>query len=125
MTSRARLLVVDDDPSVREVWCAALSLLGYEVMAAGGGPEALALFGRASYDLVLTDLLLPEMSGWQLAEAIGARSATPIVVITGSAAEEDAERAHEQGMVVLHKPVRLADLKRAVEDALGTRHSSE
>ena len=124
MTARARLLVVDDHPSVREVWCDALSLLGYDVVAAGDGTEALALFDAAPYDLVLTDLMMPGMSGWQVTDAIRTRSATPVVLITGSATEETTERARGQGVVLLHKPVHLADFKRAVEEALGTRHRS-
>ena len=90
----------------------------------GDGTEALALFDAAPYDLVLTDLMMPGMSGWQVTDAIRTRSATPVVLITGSATEETTERARGRGMVLLHKPVQLADFKRAVEEALGTRHRS-
>jgi len=69
-----RVLVVDDNSAVRDVWCDTLSLLGYEVMPAEDGPTALAHFDTAAYDLVLTDLLMPGMSGWQLAEAIRRRA---------------------------------------------------
>ena len=119
-----RLLVVDDNPAIRDVWCDALSLFGYAVMAAGDGAEALALFDATPFDLVLTDLLMPGMTGWQVAEAIRARSTTPVVLIAGLAEDEDAERAHAQGMTVLHKPVQLADLKGAVEQLLQHRHEA-
>jgi two-component system capsular synthesis sensor histidine kinase RcsC len=123
MTPRARVLVVDDHPSVRDVWCDVLCLLGYDVMAAGDGAAGLALCDATPFDLVLTDLMRPGLSGWQLAEAIRTRSATPIVLITGLGAEEHIERARGQAMVLIQKPVYMADLKRAVEEALQSRHS--
>jgi CheY-like chemotaxis protein len=122
--TRPRLLVVDDNPAIRDVWCDALSLFGYAVMAAGDGAEALALFDATPFDLVLTDLLMAGMTGWQVAEAIRIRSATPVVLIAGLAEDEDAERAHAHGMMVLHKPVNLADLQRTVEQTLGSRQAT-
>jgi CheY-like chemotaxis protein len=118
------VLVVDDNSAVRDVWCDALSLFGYAVMAAGDGAEALALFDVIPFDLVLTDLLMPGMTGWQVAEAIRIRSATPVVLIADWAEDEDAERAHAQGMTMLHKPVRLADLQGAVEQTLQRRREA-
>jgi CheY-like chemotaxis protein len=83
MTPRAHLLVVDDNAAVREVWCESLILLGYDVMPAKDAAEALALFDAAPFDAVLTDFLMPGMSGCQLAEAIRARSSVPVIMITG------------------------------------------
>jgi CheY-like chemotaxis protein len=113
-----RVLVVDDNAAVRELWCDTLTLLGYEVTGAADGPEALVRFDAAAYDLVLTDLLMPEMSGWQVAEAIESRSKAPVILISGSASAGDHERARAHGRLLLQKPVRLADLQRAVEQAL-------
>ncbi len=116
-----RVLVVDDNPAVRHLWCDALSLLGYEVTAAADGPDALVRFDAATYDLVLTDLRMPEMSGWQLAAAIRDRARIPVVLITGAASEEDWARARAHGMILLQKPLQLADLRRVVEQALRSR----
>jgi len=113
-----RILVVDDNRVIRELWCDALSMLGYEPVPAEDGPSALALFDAASFDLVVTDLLMPGMSGWQVAEAIASRSTTPVVVITGSDDEDDVERASVRGISLLRKPVKLLDLARAVEETL-------
>src|SRR5262245_34583785 len=113
-----RLLVVDDNPTVRDVWCACLIFLGYDVTSAEDGREALARFDAALYDLVLTDLGMAGMDGWQLAEAIRSRAATPIVVISGSGSPEAVARAQAEGMTLLQKPVHLADLRRTVEQTL-------
>jgi CheY-like chemotaxis protein len=67
---------------------------------------------------------MPGMSGWQVAEAIATRSTTPVILITGSAAAEDTERARAQGMILLHKPLHLANLKGAVEQLLQRRHDA-
>ena len=116
-----RLLVVDDNRALRDVWCDALTLFGYEVVPADNGAEALALFQARPFDLVLTDLVMPGMSGWQLAEAIGTRS--PIVLISGSADAADIERARRHGIRLLLKPLQLPDLRRAVEEMLRSRHA--
>jgi CheY-like chemotaxis protein len=113
-----RVLVVDDNPAVRDVWCDTLSLLGYEVMPAEDGPAALARLDAAPYDLVLTDLLMPGMNGWELAEAIRRRAATPVVLITGEASPEDFALARSTGVTVLQKPVHIVELRRVVEQAL-------
>ncbi len=124
MTPRARLLVVDDNAAVREVWGEILILLGYDVTPAKDAAEALALFDATPFDAVLTDFLMPGMSGCQLAEAIRARSSVPVIMITGSTTDRHVARTDSRGMVVLHKPVRLSDLREAVEQALRSRQGA-
>jgi two-component system, NtrC family, response regulator GlrR len=113
-----RLLIVDDHASVRDVWCENLTALGYEVTAAEDGDAALARFDATAFDLVLTDLFMPGRDGWALAEEIWSRSPVPVILISGSAMDVDVERACAQGAVLLHKPVRLADFKRAIDTVL-------
>ncbi len=126
MTGRrqARLLVIDDDPTVRAVLCDLLSGLGYAVDGAPDGAEGLARFGQGGYDLVLTltDLAMPGMSGWEVAEAVRSASpGAPVILVTGSATDLDAQRAGDLGVTILHKPVPVLELERAVRRALG-RH---
>ncbi len=121
MTERrpARLLVIDDDPTVRSVLCDLLSGLGYVVDDAPSGAEGLALFGQGGYDLVLTDLAMPGMSGWEVAEAVrSALPGAPVILVTGSATDVDAKRAGALGVTILHKPVPFYELRTAVRRAL-------
>ncbi len=116
-----RLLVIDDDPTVRSLLRDLLGALDYAVDEAPGGAEGLAQFRRDSYDLVLTDLAMPGMSGWEVAEAVRSASpGAPVILVTGSATDLDAQRADALGVTILHKPVPLADLRTAVRQALGS-----
>jgi signal transduction histidine kinase/ActR/RegA family two-component response regulator len=79
-----RLLVVDDEATVRDLLCDILTCEGYEVTPAGSGAEALALFDASNFDAVFTDIGMPGMSGWELAHAIRERRPSlPLGVITG------------------------------------------
>ncbi len=64
----ATLLVVDDDPDVLDLTASLLRDGGYRVLSAPGGPEALALLERETVDLVLTDVVMPGMTGFELVE---------------------------------------------------------
>jgi len=70
------VLVVDDLPDVRQALAELLRTAGYEVVAVGSGPAALAALERQSADLLLTDLYMPEMTGWDLVRAVRARRLT-------------------------------------------------
>src|SRR5262245_55970164 len=72
----ARLVVVDDLPYVREALAELLRAAGYHVVAVGSGPDALAVLEREAADLLLTDLYMPEMNGWDLVRAVRARRLT-------------------------------------------------
>lgn len=72
----ARVVLVDDLSYVRDALAELLRTAGYQVVAAGSGEEALAALERESADLLLTDLNMPDMSGWDLAREIRARNVT-------------------------------------------------
>ena len=75
-TEPARLVVVDDLPYVREALAELLRTAGYHVVAVASGPAALAALEREAADLLLTDLYMPEMTGWDLVRAVRARRLT-------------------------------------------------
>jgi CheY-like chemotaxis protein len=116
-----RLLVIDDDPAVRSVLRDLLSGLDYTVDEAPGGAEGLVLFRHGGYDLVLTDLAMPGMSGWGVADAVRSMSAATPVLATGSATDLDTQRADDVAVIILHKPVPLQELRTAVCRALAGR----
>ena len=72
----ARILLVDDIAYVRDALAELLRSAGYDVTAVGSGPAALEALERDSADLLLTDLYMPEMTGWDLARAVRTRNAT-------------------------------------------------
>src|SRR3954449_8558308 len=83
------ILVVDDEPTLREALVDALESDGFRAVAAADGREALALFRSERPDLVLLDVMLPELSGIEVCRIIRAESPVPIVMLTARGAEVD------------------------------------
>ncbi len=118
-TRSARILVVEDDPRVARATLGGLEELGHHSVAAGSGSEALALLDEnRDFDLVITDVMMPEMTGTELASAIRRRGLTvPILFVTGYVGEAgDADDLAEGDL--LRKPFTVAVLAEAVENAL-------
>jgi CheY-like chemotaxis protein len=121
-----KLLLIDDDPSVREVVSCLLASFGYDCQTAADGLEGLARFDEGGRDIVVTDLSMPEMSGWGVAGTIRRRSSTmPIVLITGLVDAEVLQRAGERGLPVVSKPFRAEMLRTVVRNALQASRSLE
>lgn len=124
MTSSApdpKILLVDDNAVVRDMLVDLVGSLGYAADAASGGVEALALFDRNRYDIVLTDLLMPGMSGWDVLAAVRERDPRmPVIIITGTPAVGD-PRAAQPGVAVLKKPVDVKALDDTIKEKLSQR----
>lgn len=91
------LLVIDDDPDVRELVAEYLGQNGMRVSAGRSGQEMLAVFDQEAIDLVLLDLKLPGEDGMQLARLLRERAAVPIVLLTGRSEEADRVMGLELG----------------------------
>jgi CheY-like chemotaxis protein len=121
MTSSAqdpKILLVDDNAVVRDMLVDLVGSLGYVADAASGGAEALALFDRNRYDIVLTDLLMPGMSGWEVLAGVRQRNPRmPVIIITGTPAVGD-PRAAQPGVAVLKKPVDVKALDDTIKEKL-------
>lgn len=79
-----KVLVVDDTEAVRFLLARWLGALGHEAVVAGSGAEALAQLDASSFDAVLTDVTMPNMSGWDVLVAVRARrTGLPVVLMTG------------------------------------------
>ena len=83
------ILIVDDDPHIREVVRYALGREGYRTLEAGNGAEALAVFERGGVDLIVLDILMPEMDGTEVCRALRARSRVPLIFLTSKDDEVD------------------------------------
>jgi len=126
----ARLLVVDDEPGIRETLVRNLKGHGYQVRSAEAGAEALDTAARFKPDLILLDLGLPDLDGTRVIEQIRSRTSTPIIVLSVRGAERDKVRALELGADdYLTKPFGidelLARVKVALRHAARTRHGAE
>ncbi len=89
----ARILVVDDDPDVREV--IEVSLVDHACIFAGDGEEALRQLEDHNVDVVILDVMMPEVDGWEVARQLaedGATSRIPVVLLTARTQREDVER---------------------------------
>ena len=95
MSRAARILVVEDDDSIRELVDVVLSGAGYEVLTAPNGAAALQVVGNARPDLVLLDMRMPVMDGWEFARQYRARPEPPAPIVLLTAARDAAERAEE------------------------------
>ncbi|MDB5720754.1 MAG: response regulator [Alphaproteobacteria bacterium] len=112
-----RILVVDDNEEVGMFAEILLQELGYEVRRATSGSEALELAQSERFDLVFTDVVMPGMSGLQLAEALDrARPGLPIILTTGFS--DEVTRSGSGGRPVVFKPYRLEALTEAIDKAL-------
>jgi CheY-like chemotaxis protein len=104
-----RLLVVDDAPDVTEMIALMMSYAGYRVATAFSAAEALDAARTERFDAVISDIGMPGMSGYQLAEALRALPAyrsTPLIAVTGFTMYEDRQRALSAGFNdFLNKPI--------------------
>ncbi len=118
-----RLLVVDDEPSMREFLEILLAQEGYQVATAASGEEGLKIYRQLEPDLILTDVKMPGMSGLDLIREIHALDAAiPIIAITAYASADDAIRAVREGAYdYLSKPFQIEDLRIIIRNALEAR----
>ena len=120
---KGRILLVDNDPQVLSILGEMLKDAGHHVLPVPSGAEALRVFVPAGFDLVITNVGMPEMSGWDLAERLRAGDPNvPLIFITGwGLQEEDQARCRRLGIsALLFKPVPPHDLHRTVQVALAS-----
>jgi CheY-like chemotaxis protein len=114
-------MIVDDDEGMRDILSRALSGMGYDVLTASRGTEALNLLLKSSFALVVTDLEMPGMDGWNLASRIKDRFPDiPVVLMTGHAKEAVMKRMKRSSVdYVIFKPFRLEDILKIAQKMLG------
>jgi two-component system sensor histidine kinase/response regulator len=123
--SRLQILIAEDNVVNQTLAVRLLEKRGYVVTVAGDGRAALTALEKQSYDLILMDVQMPEMDGFQATAAIRAKEASgasriPILAMTAHALKGDQERCIAAGMDgYVSKPIRTADLFAAIEAVLG------
>jgi signal transduction histidine kinase len=116
------LLVVDDDPANREVLCRRLQRQGHDVQTAGGGRDALRAMRENAYDLVLLDIMMPEMDGYEVLRQIKADERLqhiPVIMISALNELQSVVRCIEAGAEdYLTKPFNATLLKARIDSSL-------
>jgi EAL domain-containing protein (putative c-di-GMP-specific phosphodiesterase class I)/signal transduction histidine kinase len=117
----SRILVAEDNLINQELMAAQLNILGYSADYVENGAQALELWQQGHYNLLLTDIRMPEMNGYELVQEIreqenGHGTRAPVIAITANALEADIEKCFAVGVDdVIPKPVELDDLRSALE----------
>jgi len=114
-----RILLVDDEQSIQTLLSYPLRKDGYEVVQATDGREALARFGETSFDLVVLDVMMPQIDGLEVCRRLRAKSSVPIIMLTAKAEEIDKVLGLELGADdYITKPFSLREFRSRVKAAL-------
>jgi two-component system, OmpR family, response regulator MtrA len=115
----ARILLVEDDPSIRELTARGLTAAGFEVLTAATGDDGLARFRSERPDVIVLDVMLPGLDGLEVCRAIRATSAVPIVMLTARADTIDVVVGLETGADdYVTKPFEMRELVARVRASL-------
>ncbi len=118
--NKANILVIDDEREIRNTLHEILSLEGHRVTVARNGPDGLSAFKTDKFDMVLTDLGMPGISGWEVARKIKELSPnTPVAIITGWGLQTNPQAMKQAGMdLTVPKPLRLGVIRKLVVEAM-------
>ncbi|MCP4720893.1 MAG: response regulator, partial [Desulfobacteraceae bacterium] len=128
MEKKSRILVVDDNDSVRQMLTTMLEKLGYEIETASDGFEALSKL-VFDIDLILLDILMPGMDGFEVVQSIRKQTEykdIPIIMVTGLSSRKDRIRAVEVGANdFISKPVDMTELKARTTSLLKMKNARD
>ncbi len=122
MTQSLRILVVDDNPDVLKMFDEIFALEGHQVAVFNDGQSAIDAFDPQSFDIVITDLGMPDVTGWDVVRAIRAQRADmPIFIITAIGEYVDPDKVNQLGIqAVIRKPFRLAEMRALIAEHSAT-----
>lgn len=125
----AKILLVEDDSNLREIYGARLEAEGYEITSANDGEEALAIAVREKPDLIITDVMMPKISGFDMLDILRSTPETrdvKIIMMTALSQEEDRQRGTSLGAdhYIVKSQVTLDDVVGIVKDVLNGGPSS-
>lgn len=113
----AHLLLIDDDPGVLDVLSEMLSTAGHTVVATPNAKKAMNLIQDNEFELVITDLFMPGIKGWDVADKVKRKHpCTPVILITGCTVTYEGDDLASRGVdLLLSKPITLKRLTRSIE----------
>jgi DNA-binding response OmpR family regulator len=120
----SKILLVEDDSNLREIYGARLEAEGYQIIAASDGEEALAVAVRERPDLIISDVMMPKISGFDMLDILRSTPETKnvkVIVMTALSQDEDRERGEKLGAdrYVVKSQVTLDDVVGMVQELLG------
>ena len=119
MCTKYSILIAEDDAVMRNVIKVSLERNGFRVEAVGDGMAALRSFGEGQYDLVILDIRMPEMDGYELCRQLRKRTTVPIIIVTSESDIDDVVSGYELGAdIYVTKPFRPNELVLRVEALL-------
>ena len=113
------ILIIEDDPDVLSTVVKQLEYLGYDVLTASDGMEGMKKLDEGGYDLVITDIVMPFISGVGVVTALKEKMPNvPVIAITGYGKEPESAVMEKKADIVLAKPVKIAVLKDTIAKLL-------
>jgi DNA-binding NtrC family response regulator len=119
MTKKPRILIADDESQIRDIIAGAISDLGYTHVEAADGAAALEIIRAGQIDVIVSDVMMPKLSGMQLLEAIRTDGLeTPFILVTGYGTKEYCIKALRLGAFdFIEKPFEIAEMTRVIATA--------
>ena len=122
----SKIMVVEDDASLREIYGIRITAEGYEVVSAGDGEEALAMAVREKPDLILSDVMMPKISGFDMLDILRTTPETAnikVVMMTALSAEDQRQRGERLGAdkYLVKSQVGIEDVINTIHEVLGDR----
>ena len=126
----SKIMVVEDDANLREIYSIRITAEGYEVVSAGDGEEALALAVREKPDLILSDVMMPKISGFDMLDILRATPETAnikVVIMTALSSDDQRERGEHLGAdrYLVKSQVGIEDVVNAIHEVLGDQAATE
>jgi two-component system, OmpR family, response regulator ResD len=124
--SLTRILIADDEPEIRNILREYLSSFGYEIEEAENGKVALAKLGASSFDILIVDIMMPMVDGWEVCAKAKELTDVSIIVLSAKGQEYDKLRGFELGVEdYMVKPFSLKELQARINVVLRRRESTK
>ncbi len=122
-TRLRKVLIVDDQPLITDLLVDILKRMGLTFEVAWGGKDGLKIFAKDGFDLVITDLGMPDISGWEVSKSVKKQKpSVPVILITGWGAEPDSHKVKDSGVdFVINKPFQIDQLEKIIRSLIDKR----
>ena len=118
------ILVIEDDPDVLATVIKQLQYMGFEIITASDGMEGLKKLEAGGYDLVITDIVMPYISGVGVVTTLKEKMPhIPVIAMTGYGKEPEAAAMEKKADIVLAKPIKLSVLKDHIDKLLASKNN--